>query len=263
MPTGRLLLVADQGFGDAIQFSRYLPWAAARCANLTLACSPDLAPLLHAAFPDIPIVVRWEDAPTFDAWQALSGLPRLHGTRLATIPSAPAYLRADPARTAEWGARLAGLLPPGLRRIGIAWAGRPTHNNDTNRSATLATLRPLTKIPGVALVALQKGPPAAQIGDYFSPAPLLNLGPELSDFADTAALLANLDAVVAVDTSVVHLAAALGRPTFVLLPFAPDWRWLLGRADSPWYPSVTLFRQTAPQDWSVPVAAAAAALATA
>jgi tetratricopeptide (TPR) repeat protein len=260
MPNGNLLLVADQGFGDAIFFSRYLPWAAERCGKLALACSPDLAPLLRPAFPGVPMFVRWEDAPPFDAWQALSGLPRLRGTRLDTIPATPAYLRADVARVLAWGMRLKNLLPRGLRRIGIAWAGRPTHNNDGNRSASLAALGKLGDVPGVALVSLQKGPPAAQIGGYFGPAPLLNLGPELSDFADTAALLENLDAIVAVDTSILHLAAALGRPTFALLSFAPDWRWLLGRADSPWYPSVKLFRQPAPQDWRGPVAAAARAL---
>jgi hypothetical protein len=227
---------------------------------VALACSPDLVPLLRAAFPAVAMFVRWEDAPSFDAWQALSGLPRLHGTRLETIPAAPAYLHADVSRAAAWGARLQNLLPPGLRRIGIAWAGRPTHNNDSNRSASLATLGKLGEVPGVALVSLQKGPPAAQIGSYFGAAPLLNIGPELTDFADTAALLQSLDAVVAVDTSIVHLAGALGRPAFVLLPYAPDWRWLLGRADSPWYPGTRLFRQAAPQDWSGVVAAAAAAL---
>jgi hypothetical protein len=260
MPQGRLLLVADQGFGDALQFCRYLPWVAGRCPELTLACSPELAPLLRQSFPAIPVVTKWQDAPSFQVWCPLSGLPRLHGTRLDNIPAAAGYLRADPARVASWRERLATLLPAGLRRIGIAWAGRPTHNNDANRSASLATFAPLGDVAGIALVSLQTGPPQAQAGGYFGPAPLLNLGPELTDFADTAALLASLDLVVAVDTSVAHLAAALGRPVWILLPFAPDWRWLLDRRDSPWYPSVRLFRQSAPREWGRVVAAAAAEL---
>lgn len=261
LPEGALLLVADQGYGDALQFCRYLPWAAARCARVILACSPELEPLLRPAFPAAQVVTRWEDAPPYAAWCTLSGLPRLHGTTLATIPSAPAYLRADPAKAAAWRERLGSLAPRGLRRVGIAWAGRATHNNDLNRSATLAALAPLSEVPGVALVSLQKGPPLEQVGRYYGMAPLLNCGPDLADFADTAGLLENLDLTITVDTAVAHLAAALGRPAWLLLPFAPDWRWLLGRADSPWYPSVRLFRQHAPQNWAGVVADAAAALA--
>ncbi len=260
LPRGRLLLIADQGFGDAIQFCRYLPWAAARCGATVLACPPDLLPLLQPAFPGVPMVTRWQEATPFAAWQVLSGLPRLHGTRPETVPSAPAYLTADPARAAAWTRRLAARLPPGLLRVGIAWAGRASHTNDANRSADLDALGRLGDLPGIALVSLQTGPAAAGTVRYFGAAPLLDLGRDLADFADSAALIAGLDAVVAVDTAIAHLAGALGRPTCVLLPFAPDWRWLLGRADSPWYPSVRLFRQRAPRDWSGPLADAATAL---
>lgn len=260
MPDGALLLVADQGYGDALQFCRYVPWAVARCGQVTLACSPELESLLRPAFPRATIVSRWESAPPYQAWCPLSGLPRLHGTRLDSIPAAPAYLRADPAAATMWRTRLDALVPRGFRRVGVAWAGRPTHNNDSNRSASLATLAPLATVPGIALISLQKGPGQDQIGAYYGRAPLLNLGPELNTFAETAALLEALDLVIVVDTAVGHLAAALGRPVWLLLPYAPDWRWLLGRTDSPWYPSMRLFRQHAPQEWTGVVADAAAAL---
>jgi Flp pilus assembly protein TadD len=261
MPDGTLLLVADQGYGDALQFCRYVPWAVARCAVVILACPAELERLFRAAFPRARIVSRWEEAPAYQAWSPLSGLPRLHATRLDSIPAASSYLHADPESVAAWQARLAAVVPRGFRRIGIAWAGRPTHNNDLNRSANLAALAPLGEIPGVALISLQKGSPKEQVGAWYRPAPLLNLGPDLTDFADTAGLLACLDLVIAVDTAVGHLAAASGRPTWLLLPYAPDWRWLLGRADSPWYPGMRLFRQPAPQDWPGMVAEVAAALA--
>ncbi len=261
LPSGTLLRVADQGYGDALQFCRYVPWAVQRCAHAVLACSPELESLFRPAFPNCRIVTRWEDAPPHAAWIPLSGLPRLHGTHPGNVPAAPAYLHADPARAAEWRARLDTLLPRGFRRVGIAWAGRPSHNNDTNRSTALATLAPLGDVPGTALIGLQKGTPLEQIGRYYRAAPLLNLGPDLTDFADTAALLAGLDLVITVDTAVAHLAAALGKPVWLLLPYAPDWRWLLGRADTPWYPAMRLFRQSAPQDWAGVVADAVQALA--
>jgi hypothetical protein len=153
---------------------------------------------------------------------------------------------------------LDALVPRGLHRIGIAWAGRPTHHNDRNRSTTLATFAPLSQIPGISLISLQKGAGQAQIGHYWGRAPLFNIGPELRDFADTMAVLDCLDLVVSVDTSVVHLAGAMGRPAWVMLPFAPDWRWLLDRSDSPWYPTLRLFRQSADRRWQ-PVMAEIAA----
>jgi hypothetical protein len=141
------------------------------------------------------------------------------------------------------------LVPRGYRRIGIAWAGRPTHHNDRNRSTTLATFAPLTALPGIAFVSLQKGPAQAQIGSYWGRAPLVNLGPELRDFGDTTAVLDCLERVIAVDTSVAHLAGAMGKEAWVMLPYAPDWRWLLDRADSPWYPAHRLFRQGPDRSW--------------
>jgi tetratricopeptide (TPR) repeat protein len=251
-PLGRgdtLLLIADQGYGDAIQFARYIPWAAARCPDIAMACSAELRPVV-AQLPGAGIIFdHWSRAPGFTAFCPLSSLPRLAGTSLATIPAATPYLRADEAKFAAWSRRLEALLPRGYRRVGIAWAGRPTHRNDLRRSTRLASFAPLAAISELALVSLQKGPAQAEIGRYWGRAPLLNLGPELSDFGDTMAVVECLELVVTVDTSIAHLAAAMGKKVWIMLPFAPDWRWLLDRADSPWYPTARLFRQSADRRW--------------
>jgi tetratricopeptide (TPR) repeat protein len=249
LPNGRLLLIADQGYGDVIQFARYIPWAARRCPNIAVACSSEIRPVVTQQTGIATTFDHWENQPDFVAYCALSGLPRLAGTTLETIPAPIPYLRADPGKVTAWADRLSGLVPAGYRRIGIAWAGRPTHVNDRNRSTTLATLAPLAELPRLALISLQKGPAQAQIGTYWGRAPLVNLGPEIADFADTMAILEELDLIVTIDTAVGHLAGAMGRPVWLMLPFAPDWRWLLDRADSPWYPTARLFRQPAPRQW--------------
>lgn len=255
-----LLLIADQGYGDAIMFARYLPWALARAPDAVVAASAELHPLLHAIQPGLRLVSRWEDVPGFAAWCPFSSLPLLHGTTLETIPAAIPYLRPDPARQAAWQARLDAALPAGHLRVGLAWAGRPTHPNDASRSTRLATLAPLAALPGIAFISLQKGPAAAEARHWPGPARLLNPEAELHGFEDTAALLPALDLVLSVDTAVVHLAGAMGRPCWVMLPYAPDWRWLAGREDSPWYPSLRLFRPAAPRAWAGLVAGIAALL---
>jgi hypothetical protein len=212
-------------------------------------------------FPELRLIVQhWHEAGRCDAFVPLGSLPLLAGTRLDTIPP-PVLLRADPARAAAWRARLEGLVPRGYRRIGLIWAGNSAHTADHERSTQLASFMPLASVDGVALLALQKGPPQGQIGGYFGRAPLFNLGPQMHDFDDTMAVLDALDVLVSVDTGVVHLAGAMGKPTWVVLPFAADWRWLLDRDDSPWYPSVRLFRQPAPRAWAPTVARVAKALA--
>jgi hypothetical protein len=164
---------------------------------------------------------------------ALSGLPRLVGTTLQTIPALIPYLCADPGKVTAWADRLSGLVPAGYHRLGLAWAGRPTHVNDRNRSTTLATLAPIGELPRLVLILLQKGRAPAQIGAFWGRAPLANLGPEIADFADAMAIIEELDLIVTIDTVVSRLAGAMGRPVWLMLPFAPDWRWLLDRADSP------------------------------
>jgi hypothetical protein len=245
----RLLLIADQGFGDAIQFCRYVAWAEARCPAITMACSAELAPLLRQVAPRALLFQKWSDCPDYGAFAALTGLPRLAGTRVATVPAPIPYLRADPARVALWKHRLDGLVPAGFRRIGVIWAGRPTHNNDRNRSALLADFLPIANVPGIALLALQKGPTTGQAGSYYGRAPLINVGAEIRDYDDTMAILENIERLVTVDTSVAHLAGAMGRPVWIMLPKAPDWRWLREREDSPWYPTVRLFRQSEVRRW--------------
>jgi Flp pilus assembly protein TadD len=249
LPDATLLLIADQGFGDSIQFCRYIPWVCARCPKVVVVADPLMHPLIRQLHPALELVGHWDRCPPFAAYCPLSGLPRLHGTTLDTIPGKVPYLHADPARTAAWRARLQDLLQPGIRHIGIVWAGRPTHNNDLNRSMGLSAFAPIAALDGISLVSLQKGPAQSAIADYFECAPLLNLGAEIADFVDTMAIIETLDLVVTVDTAVAHLAGAMGKPVWILLPYAPDWRWLLERSDSPWYPTARLFRQPSPGDW--------------
>ncbi len=262
LPGGRLLLVADQGYGDAIQFARYLPWARASCAAVAVVAAPELAPLLAPLLPPGAVLTGWAEVAAqpgpFAAWAPLSGLPRLHGTRLETIPGGVPYLAAEPARRAAWIARLDALAPRPARRVGVVWAGRATHPNDANRSAPPAALAPLAAVPGVALVSLQPGPAAA--GRAAIAPGLPDLGGALTDFAEAAAALAALDLLITVNSAPAHLAGALGRPVWVLLPYGPDWRWLRDRADSPWYPDARLFRPARPRDWDGLAATAAAAL---
>ncbi len=247
MPDSPLLLVADQGFGDVIQFARYLPWVARRCANVMLACSAELLPLMRHNYPWLHAFSAWESCPGFGAFCPLSGLPRLCGTRLDTIPADVRYLRAEPGRAAAWAERLRQLLPPGYRRVGIAWAGRP---QPPNRSTSLQALAPLAALDGIALVSLQMGQAQQEVGGYFGRAPLVSFGHEIADFMDSASIIANLDSVVTIDTAVGHLAAAMGKAVSIMLSYSPDWRWLLDRDDSPWYPTARLFRQPAPGDWT-------------
>ncbi|WP_137128560.1 tetratricopeptide repeat protein [Rhizobium sp. FY34] len=257
MPNGTVMLIGDQGFGDTIQFCRYIPEVARRCQNIVMACSSEMKPIVMQQNSAMQYFDRWDQVPAFDAYCPLSGLPRLFQTDLNSIPAPIPYVRPDPAKLAYWRKRLEDLIPRGYQSIGIAWAGRPTHGNDFNRSMALRDLAPLSQLQNTVLVSLQMGPAMAQISDYYGAAPLINLGAEIADFADTTAILALIDHVVAVDTSIVHLAGAMGCPVSVLLPFAPDWRWLRDRKDSPWYPSVQLFRQTRSGVWTQPVSAVA------
>ncbi len=249
-----LLLIADQGFGDVIQFMRYIPRAAERCRELVVACSVEVKPLITHMVEKISKPVRmfqiWKEVPFFDHYMALSSLPRLFGTELNTIPAETPYLQADAERAECWRQRLEALTMAGHRRIGLVWAGRPQHLNDRNRSIAFSEFAPLATLEDVTIISLQKGAGGAQVGSYYGAAPLINLGPEIKDYADTAAIIANLDLVVTVDTSVAHLTGALDRPASILLPFAPDWRWLRHRSDSPWYPSVRLYRQPKPREWT-------------
>lgn len=258
---GRSLLVwQEDGLGDVIQFGRYLPLLkAAGAARIDMVCAPSLH-RLFAGVEGIDSLLTHDAAAAkygdYDCWTSLLSAPMHLRTTLDTIPS-PHYLQVDAARAAHWRDRLATALPPGSR-IGLVWKGNPHHHNDAHRSLnSLAQLLPLWSIPGVSFVSLQKGQDEdeAQMPQAFQP--MLALGHELTDFADTAALIAQLDLIVCVDTSTAHLAASLGKPCFVLLPYHdPDWRWLYGRSDSPWYAgTMRVFRQPRAGNWSAPVEA--------
>jgi Flp pilus assembly protein TadD len=247
-PAGRTILVhAEQGLGDTIQFARYLPLIAARGGNPILACDPALLPLL-ATLPGVTATSKAAQLPPYDAWIDQMSLPRVFATRPDTIPSPGRYLSPDPARVAPWRARL-GPSP----RLGLVWAGNPAHSNDRRRSLPANAVDRLCATAGHRFVSLQVGPRAGECG-------LDDLSPFLTNYAETAALIWNLDLLLTVDTSVAHLAGALGVPCWVMLPFAPDWRWILGRDDTPWYASLRLFRQERAGDWDGVISRIIAAL---
>jgi tetratricopeptide (TPR) repeat protein len=251
-----ILLHAEQGLGDTLQFLRYLPLVLETGAAVLLDLSPRLR-RLAMELPGPAAVFNTGDAlPPFDYHTPLLSLPLRFGTTLETIPAQVPYLRA-PAAAREKAASLA--WPDGGLRVGLNWAGSPTRHRDVARSLALAQLEPLFDLPGVHLFSLQMGPQAEQLEPYRER--ITDLAPATSDMADTAAQMEHLDLVISVDTAVAHMAGALGKPFWVLLSYLPDWRWLLNRPDSPWYPSARLFRQPRRGDWSAVVDAVRRALA--
>jgi hypothetical protein len=179
----------------------------------------------------------------------LSSLPYIFNTTPNTIPNEVPYIHADPDRVAVWRDRLDTMFPNRKKRVGLAWTGRPTHPNDRRRSVRLSRLLPLTAAGDVAFVSLQKPVPAADIETMRSFPGMTDLSDELSDFGETAALIETLDLVITVDTAMGHLAGAMAKPVWILIPKAADWRWMLEREDSPWYPTARLFRQAKPGEW--------------
>ncbi|WP_372400557.1 tetratricopeptide repeat protein (plasmid) [Azospirillum sp. HJ39] len=243
----RILLHGEQGLGDALQFCRYVPLVAARGGRVLLGLPAPLERVM-AGLPGVERFVTGQ-LPTdaFDLHLPMLSLGEVFGTQMDTIPHRVPYLSAEPALVARWAERLRAAA--GGLKVGIVWAGSPTHGNDRNRSIGLAPFARLAAIPGVTLVSIQKGPTEGLAANPPGGFPILNLSPDIRDFADTAAIMAGLDLVICVDTSVAHLAGALGVPVWVFIPFAPDWRWMLDREDSPWYPTMRLFRQSAPGRW--------------
>jgi len=256
---GRTILVyAEQGFGDTMQFIRYVPLLADRGAKVVVGCYPQLRRLLEGTRGVAHWLMGGQAVPAFDVHASLMSLPLLCGTTLESIPAAVPYVHAEPERVAWWQRELAG--DSKSFKVGLVWSGSAKHKNDRSRSLALADLAPLGQVPGVRFYSLQKGDAAGQAKDPPAGLAVLDRTEELQDFADTAALIANLDLVISVDTSVAHLAGALAKPVWTLLPFVSDWRWLLDRSDTPWYPTMRLFRQGAPGDWSGAIAQLAAAL---
>ncbi len=249
-----ILLYAEQGYGDTIQFVRYAPRVVALGARVILEVQPELVRLLSAR-TDIEVVAHGQPLPAFDLQCPLMSLPLAFRTQLTTIPADIPYL-LPPVEEGAALAKIAGLARPPDRKplVGLVWSGDRLHKNDLNRSIPLATLRPLLDLPHLQFVSLQQEirPEDAEILRAHSRLQALGQFP---DFAATAAAIARLDAVIAVDTAVAHLAGALGKPLLLLLPFGADFRWLRERCDSPWYPSARLFRQHAFNDWGRALAA--------
>jgi tetratricopeptide (TPR) repeat protein len=248
---------AEQGFGDTLQFARYLPMLQSRAAKVSFRVHQSLLMLMRDNLPGIELYGdRGTPAPA-DCEAALLSLPRLFRTRLETIPAQLPYLRAPAEAAARWRARLATL--PG-RKVGLVWAGRPEHANDHRRSLDLATLAPLFALPDVLFVSLQVGPHAGDVARH-PQLKIKDLSAQLTDFAETASVVEALDLVITVDTAVAHLVGALGKPAWVLLPEVTDWRWLIGREDNPWYPTMRLFRRQTGEEWDTVIPHVAAELA--
>jgi tetratricopeptide (TPR) repeat protein len=253
----RLLVYAEQGYGDTLQFCRYASILRDRGATVVLRIPPALGPLVAESMPWAE--VSWDGAtaaPPYDLHCATLSVPHVLGTTVETIPGEVAYLQAPAAAAARWRERLAAY--EGLK-VGVVWAGNPKHLNDQNRSIPLALLAPLFRVPGVTLFSLQVGERAGDLAE--AAAPIVDLAPSLTDYAETAGAMANLDLVIAVDTSVVHLAGAMARPTWTLVSAVSDWRWLLDREETPWYPTMRLFRQPRTGAWPAVVERVAAELA--
>jgi hypothetical protein len=240
-----ILLHGEQGLGDTIQFARYVKPLARAGASVMLEVAPSLKELLTGMDGAVSVFAQGEALPPFDLHCPLASLPLAFKTEPASIPAEIPYLAAPAARIEKWRARLDAVSRP---RVALAWSGNPAHANDRNRSIPLARLEPLWSVAGPSFISVQRDLREGDAG-VLAAARLVHLGGELADFADTAAVLALADLVISVDSAVAHLAGAVGRPVWILLPFSPDWRWMLAREDSPWYPTARLFRQPAIGDW--------------
>ncbi|MFB9127674.1 glycosyltransferase family 9 protein, partial [Paraburkholderia dipogonis] len=257
-PAPDLLIHDEQGFGDTFQFMRLLPMAKARSgARIVLQINEETLSLAQRTTGFDDIVVRGTLPPPFDMHCEMMSLPMALGLSMQDLPGPMPYFSADPQRVEQWQQRLADLPRP---LVALVWAGRPTHFNDANRSLALAQLAPLGGT-GATFISIQKGPAAAQADSLPQGMSIHSLSDEIADFEDTAAILSIADLLISVDSSPVHLAGALGRPTWVMLPSVPDWRWLLERPDTPWYPHTRLFRQGTRGNWSEVITRIAAELA--
>jgi tetratricopeptide (TPR) repeat protein len=252
-----ILLSAEQGLGDTIQFVRYAPLLARSGAKVALEVQPELKTLLSGVEGIVSCHARGETLPECEFYCPLGSLPLALKTEPATIPADIPYLRADDAHLAKWRPGIEAL--PG-KRIALAWAGHARHPNDRHRSVDLKLLDPLFGIDGISFISIQRDLRDDDAAWLARHADVTHLGAGLADMADTAAVAALADLTIAVDTSVVHLAGAMGRDAWVLLPFSPDWRWTLTGTQSPWYPQARLFRQPAPGDWLSVIAATRDAL---
>ncbi len=257
---GKTLLIHDeQGYGDTFQFIRMVAWARQRSgARIILQVDPKQ--LLFARRMNVAdeVIVRGALPPPFDCHCQMMDLPMALGLELSDLPGTIPYLSADPERLKKWRRRLADLPRP---LVGLCWAGRPEHFNDANRSLNLAQLAPFAS-GDITFISVQKGPRASQAQTPPPGMKIIDFGNEQADFDDTAAIIMESDLLISIDSSPAHLAGALGRPVWLLLPLVPDWRWLTERTDSPWYPAHRLFRQRTPGEWGPVIQDIADALAS-
>lgn len=261
LATSRLFVLCEQGYGDCFQFARYLPLAAAKVKDLIVGVSAELKPIIERVQGPRAFYDRWETLPAFDFQITLSSLPFALGTTIENIPANVPYLHADPAKVAIWRARLAEKAQ-GRATVGLVWHGRPTNAFNASRSLPLNALTPILELEGILPVSLQIGAGSEQLAQHPCCSQVYDAAPMLSDFGETAALMTALDHIVTIETAAAHLAGALGRRALVMLPQVADWRWLEGRADSPWYPTLQLIRQNKQGDWGNVVARVAADLAS-
>jgi tetratricopeptide (TPR) repeat protein len=257
LPRKTVLLHAEQGLGDTIQFVRYVPLLAATGAKIVLEVQSELTALMARLDGGATIIARGDTPPPYDVHCPLGSLPLALRTDPDSVPAPIPYLSADDAALAKWSARIGALARP---RIAIAWSGNASHYNDSNRSIPFAGLAPLFGIPA-RFIGIQRDVRSADAERLAAERRVTHVGAELENFTDTAAVVALSDLVISADTAVAHLAGAMGKPLWVLVPFAPDWRWTLNGETSPWYPTARLFRQTALGDWDGVIARVAAELA--
>jgi tetratricopeptide (TPR) repeat protein len=269
-----ILLHAEQGLGDTIQFARYVPLIAAMGATVVLEVQPELKSLMSRLAGAATVIARGDAAPAFDVHCPLGSLPLALQTELDSVPAQIPYLSADDAHRAKWSARLGELSRP---RIALAWSGNPSHDNDHNRSIAFARFVPLLNAlnppplagegregasgKSASFISIQRDVRVDDAAALAGESRVTHVGDALSDFSETAVVLARCDLVITVDTAVGHLAGAMGRPVWVLVPFAPDWRWTLEGETTPWYPTARLFRQNTPGDWDNVLTRVAAELA--
>jgi tetratricopeptide (TPR) repeat protein len=259
-----VLLHAEQGLGDTIQFARYVPLLVATGAKIVLEVQSELTALMARLDGGAKVIARGEAPPPFDVYCPLGSLPLALRTEPDSVPAPIPYLSADDASLAKWSPRIGALPRP---RIAIAWSGNPSHYNDRNRSVAFARLEPLFAHPaapaggGARFISIQRDVRAEDAPSLAGETRVTHVGGDLQNFTDTAAVIALSDLVIVADTAVAHLAGAMGRPLWMLIPFAPDWRWTLNGEASPWYPTARLFRQTALGDWDGVIARVAAELA--
>jgi tetratricopeptide (TPR) repeat protein len=242
-----ILLHAEQGFGDTVQFIRYAPLVAERCKNVIVKCQKELASLLQTVEGITQVFVKDDQLPEFDFHCPLLNLPSIFSTTISNIPSKAPYIACDSKSIAKWKDKLLQ-NGPGIK-IGLVWSGNPKHKKDHKRSCSLEMFSPLADVDKATYYSLQKGKAATEADDPANGLKVINYTEDIHDFTDTAGFIENLDLIISVDTAVAHLAGALGKPVWTLLPYSPDWRWMLDREDSPWYPAMRLFRQTEPGNW--------------